>query len=119
MTHYLAGKCIFGADDMDIIIDNEDVTREETQAAWCIGKITKLVGPFTRDENDEFIAEFNIAHLLVQQLFIEIGTLEEELAKFDVPADAVQFIRHLLVVDPEKRPTVQQALDHPWLQEVQ
>ena len=115
----MAGKCIFGAGDMDIIIDNEDVSREETQAAWCIGKITKLIGPLARDEEDEFIAEFNIAHLLVQQSFIEIRTLEEGLVKLDVSDDAVQFIRHLLVIDPEKRPTAQQVLDHPWLQEVQ
>lgn len=101
---------------MDIRI--EDVSREETQAAWCISKITKLVGPFTRDEDEEFIAEFNIAHLLVQQSLIEIGTLEEELAKSEVSDDTIQFIRHLLVMDPEKRPSARQVLEHPWLRDV-
>ena len=28
----------------------------------------------------------------------------------------IEFVRHLLSVDPKTRPTAQQALQHPWLQ---
>lgn len=30
----------------------------------------------------------------------------------------VQFIQYLLTIDPERRPTAIEALQHPWLQTV-
>lgn len=52
LTHYLMGKCIFGATDLNIQIASK--SHEVTQAAWSIGKIIKLIGPFTRDEDSAF-----------------------------------------------------------------
>lgn len=91
---------------------------ETTQAAWSIGKIIQLLGPLPRNEDARFTDEFNIAEFLVRKGVIKLGSLEDELRFFDVPEDCVQFVLDLLVLDPEKRPTVTQALEHPWLQDI-
>ncbi|PGH17412.1 hypothetical protein AJ80_04782 [Polytolypa hystricis UAMH7299] len=89
---------------------------ETSQAAWSIGKIIQLLGPLKRDEDPKSTQEFDLAEAVVEMGIIKMGSLEEELAKFDTPVDCVEFIRYLLTMAHEKRPTAEQALQHPWLQ---
>ncbi|PNW87957.1 hypothetical protein CHLRE_01g008550v5 [Chlamydomonas reinhardtii] len=51
---------------------------------------------------------------LFQLLAPKRTTLQARLASPD--RGMLHFIRHLLVADPSKRPTAEQALRHPWLQ---
>lgn len=89
---------------------------EMTQAAWSLGKIIQLFGPLPRNENPEFTEEFNLAETFVKGGVIKIGPFKEEMSKFDVSEDCIQFLQHILDIDPRKRPTAVQALQHPWLQ---
>ena len=71
----MAGKCIFGAGDMDIRI--EDISHEE---------LPSLLGRSLGMRRMNLSVNL-ILLIFVQQPFIEIRTLEEELARFDVPVD--------------------------------
>lgn len=44
------------------------------------------------------------------EMYLNTGTLEEELATADVSPELANFFRYLLVVDHEKRPTAAEAL---------
>ncbi|KAF3480041.1 uncharacterized protein GIQ15_05388 [Arthroderma uncinatum] len=85
------------------------------EAAWCIGKIIRLLGPLKRDELRKHKEEFDLAETLAENGSFELGTLEEELAKIDLPPDCIAFIRYLLDTDHTTRPTAKEALRHPWL----
>lgn len=88
---------------------------EVNKSAWAIGKIIKLIGSVKRDEDPKYQLEFDLAELFVNQGLIEVGTLEEELAKVNAPKGCIDFIHHLLTIDDKTRPTAEQALQHPWL----
>jgi hypothetical protein len=47
-----------------------------------------------------------------------MGPLEEELSNRQVERGCVDFICYLLTLDPEKRPTAKQALEHSCLKNV-
>jgi serine/threonine protein kinase len=87
---------------------------ETSQAACSIAKIIQLIGPLSRKEDAKFTEEFDIAEALVEMGTITIGSLEEELAKAEAGQECLEFIRYLLTLDPEKRPTAKQALEHTW-----
>lgn len=96
-----------------------DVPLETSQAAWAIAKIIQLVGPVKQDENPKYTVEFYLAEVMVDMGTIKMGSLEQELAKVDAPADCVEFIRYLLDLDHTNRPTAEQALQHPWRQSLE
>lgn len=50
----------------------------------------------------------------LQQLLPKRTTLQARVPTPD--RGMLHFIRHLLVLDPARRPTAEQALRHPWLQ---
>lgn len=114
MAHFIARRALFGIMDQNIRIDS--VPLETSQAAWSIGKIIQLLGPLTRKEDAKFSEEFDLAEALVDMGVIKVNSLEDELAKFKTPEGSVEFIRYLLTLAPEERPTARQALEHPWLQ---
>lgn len=89
------------------------------KSAWAIGKIIKLIGLLERDEDPKYRLEFDLAELFVEQGLIKVGSLEEELAKVNAPKGCVDFIYHLLTIDDKRRPTAAQALQHPWLQNLE
>ncbi len=51
-----------------------------------------------------------------ENLLSGMGSLREELAKREIEAGAIEFINYLLVIDPRKRPSAREALQHNWLQ---
>ena len=119
----MASKTIFGPRDKII---------ENMTEAWCIAKMIRLVGPIGEPEttNTDLEDEFAVAEFLERETFvhpdtgkverfINVGTIRQELeaAEGPVDKDCIDFIESLLVVDPDKRPTAEEALEHPWLRE--
>ena len=53
----------------------------------------------------------------LDERFIKVGTIRQELEKVEGPIErgCIDFIESLLVVDPVKRPSAKEALQHPWL----
>ncbi|KMU87156.1 hypothetical protein CIHG_05097 [Coccidioides immitis H538.4] len=91
---------------------------ETSKAAWSIGNLFQLVGLFPWDKDSQYAEEFELAKSLVTGGLIGTKSLEDELSVMKVPKDCVEFICHLLTWDPDERPTAEQALRHPWLQDV-
>ena len=116
MAHFIAAKALFGYVDVRFRIEN--VPMETGQAACSIAKIIRLIGPLSRGEDVQYKEEFDLAELVAQLDALPTRSLEEELKKFDVDQECIEFIRWLLTIGPEKRPTAHQALNHPWLQGV-
>ncbi|KAF3481151.1 uncharacterized protein GIQ15_03910 [Arthroderma uncinatum] len=117
LTHFFANRIIFGNWDQDSRA--KEFPLDVNKSAWAIGKIIKLVGPLERDEDPKYKPELDLAEFFVKQDLIKVGSLEEELAKINTPIDCVDFIRYLLTIDYKTRPTAEQALQHPWLQDLE
>lgn len=101
---------------MDVNFRVSSVPIETSQAACSIAKIVRLIGPITRSEDSQFTDEFDLAENVAQMDVLPTRSLEEELKTFGAEQDCLEFIRWLLTLDPEMRPTAKQALEHPWLQ---
>lgn len=100
---------------MDVGFRVSSVPVETSQAACSIAKIIRLIGPITRSEDLQYTDEFDLAEIVAQMDALPAHSLEEELKTFEVEQDCLEFIRWLLTLDPEMRPTAKQALEHPWL----
>ncbi|KAJ8927414.1 hypothetical protein NQ314_020083 [Rhamnusium bicolor] len=75
---------------------------------WSIGVLAYVIlsgfSPFGADDK--------------QQTFLNISkcTLSFEPEHFeDVSSAAIDFIKSALIIDPRKRPTIHELLDHPWI----
>ncbi|KAK9760224.1 Calcium/calmodulin-dependent protein kinase type I [Basidiobolus ranarum] len=79
---------------------------------WAIGVITYFLlcgyTPFDQDDN------FEEMRAIMKAKF----SYTPEQYWLHVSDTAKDFIQHLLVVDPEKRLTAKQALEHPWLRDL-
>ncbi|KAF2754239.1 kinase-like protein [Pseudovirgaria hyperparasitica] len=119
LTTKLSPLPLFG--HLDKIIEGET-------EAWCIAKLICLVGPIGQPINPAYEDEFALARQLavmdhpltrVQSKLVQRGHWRTELEYIPdppVPRDLLDFIGEILVMDPEKRPTAAQALQHPYLQ---
>ncbi|KAF3491895.1 uncharacterized protein GIQ15_01412 [Arthroderma uncinatum] len=99
------------------------------QTAWCLAKIFRLVGHIETPENPDFKGEFEFAQAIEgggyldpktgeAKPYISVGTLREELQKIprEICSDAcIDFLEHVLVIDPAKRPTAEMALKHAFV----
>lgn len=121
MAHWLAGRTIFGPADKIV---------EGCVEHWCIAKLMRLVGPIPVPDasKTEIVDEFALAEYFeketfvhpetgLEQPFIRVGTIRQELEKVEGPIDpdCITFIESLLVAEPAKRPSAKEALKHPWL----
>ncbi|KAK2811045.1 hypothetical protein FQN50_002380 [Emmonsiellopsis sp. PD_5] len=116
LAHFLATKTLFGPSGLTFQISLK--SPETSKAAWSIGNLFQLVGLFPWEKDSQYAEEFELANSLVTGGLIDTKSLEDELSVMKVPKDCVEFIRHLLTWDPDERPTAEQALRHPWLQDV-
>lgn len=120
LAHWLSQSTIFGPHDKIV----QDMTE-----AWCIAKIRRLIGPIELPVDSKYEEEFALAKYLEtstfkhqedssERHFITIGTLQQELEKISAPevsSELLDFIEFLLVLDHTKRPTAEEALQHPYL----
>ena len=120
LAHWLSQSTIFGPHDKIV----QDMTE-----AWCIAKIRRLIGPIEPPVDPKYGEEFAIAKYLEtstfqhqddssERRFITVGTLRQELEKICAPKvspELLDFIEFLLVLDHIKRPTAEEALQHPYL----
>lgn len=102
---------------------------QDNQTAWCLARIFRLVGRIDPPENPDFKDDFDLAQALEgggyldpktgePKPYIIVGTLREELLKLprELYSEACNdFLEHVLVIDPEKRPTAEMALRHPFV----
>ncbi|KAK2797320.1 hypothetical protein FQN51_008586, partial [Onygenales sp. PD_10] len=102
------------------------------QTAWCLAKIFRLIGHIDPPENPDFKDEFELAKALEisgyldlktgePKEYINLGSLREELSKLPreiCSETCIDFIEHLLVLDPEKRPAAEMALEHPFVSSI-
>ncbi|KAI3328838.1 kinase-like domain-containing protein [Ustulina deusta] len=117
LAHWLRQATIFGASDKII---------EGLTEAWCIAKIHLLVGPLGEYHGSpEIEEEWDVAEQIkdmdagppIGKLF-KVQTLREELERIENPPvlpSIIDFIESLLIIDPSKRPTAEEALRHPFL----
>lgn len=121
LVHRLSPVTIFGARDKIV---------EGLTEAWCIAKIRRLAGPLDPPiNNPDYEEEFLVAEHLesttfnhpdtgLETQFLMVGTLRQELERLPGPKVSpklIDFIEYLLVVDHMKRPTAEEALQHPYL----
>lgn len=109
-----------------------DKVFEDNKTAWCLAKIARLVGHIDTPTDLGYKDDFELAIALEGSGYIHpktgeptpyiaISSLREELLK--VPREicsetCINFVQHLLVVDPEKRPSAEAALQHPFVNSV-
>ena len=98
--------------------------------AYCIAKMMLLAGPLNREAvREPYKEEFELAEQLVDmdykpgvsKLISMRGNWRKELEYFPdppIPQDLLDFIEYLLIVDPDKRSTALEALQHPYLESV-
>ncbi|EEQ29073.1 conserved hypothetical protein [Microsporum canis CBS 113480] len=123
ITHWLMSGTLFGPHDKII---------EGNHTAWCLAKIHRLVGPIDMPENPEYKEDFEMGAALEKSgyvhpktgetiPFITVGSLREELQKLPreiCSEECIDFIEHLLVIDPAGRPTAEEAMKHPFVSSI-
>lgn len=118
----MASRPFFGPSDKII---------EGMSEPWSLVKMIRLLGPIGDPDPTkvDLVDEFALAAFLeketfvnpetgIEEKFIKLGTLRHELEEVQGPIDkgCIDFIESLLVIDHTKRPSAQEALQHPWLQ---
>lgn len=109
-----------------MLFGNYDNCGKEPTASWCIAKIIRLVGPIGPPRDNAYNEEFALAKEL-ETMVRPSGVMNvitwphwraslEYLSTPPVPKDLLDFIESLLVIDPNKRPTASEALQHHYLQ---
>jgi len=105
---------------------------EQQTTAWCLAKMIRLIGPVGVPDDAQYKDEFALAQDLAEsnyedpetgQLkpYIGLGSLRHELEQLprDVCSHAcIDFLEYLLVIDPTKRPTAEEALQHPFIRTI-
>lgn len=87
-----------------------------TKNAWAIAKLHKVRNaPLTDPIIDKYADDFLVAGAFLQDGLVKDLNLREQLEQKQVPVDCIGFIEDLLTVDPEHRPSVAEALGHPYL----
>lgn len=118
LAHFMAKNALFGHSGLNVQIERKSV--ETTQAAWSVGKLIQMFGPFSKwDCKSEYEEEYKLANLLIDRGYLKMDSLEVELRNAGVPDDCMRFIQYLLTWNPDERPTAEQALKHPWLEHIE
>lgn len=122
LTQWLSRQALFSVDDT--------LVKDSTKEALCIASIQRLIrqiGPPKKGSG--FEKEFSLAKNLESKTYkdsdtkrqlpvFRVGSLRHELENLDgqrMSPELISFLHFLLVVDPTKRPTANDALSHPYL----
>ena len=105
---------------------------KDHMTAWCLGKIWKLIGPIPAPvittEADEFMLAQGLALSTFKhpetgeaRPYIPVRSLQEELESLPrelCSLECIDFIKHLLIIDHNKRPNAVEALRHPFVKDL-
>jgi serine/threonine protein kinase len=87
-----------------------------TKNAWAIAKLHKVRrAPLSDPIKEEYSSDFIVAEAFLRDDLVKDPELRELLEQKQLPSDCIDFIEHLLTVDPEERPSVTEAFTHPYL----
>ncbi|KAF2664008.1 kinase-like protein [Microthyrium microscopicum] len=114
LADWITAKAVFGYGGCNIETNfGPDVTKN----AWAIAKLHKVRGaPLCDPLKEEYSSDFIVAEAFLQDNLVKDLSLREQLGQQQIPSDCISFIEDLLTIDPEERPSVDDALAHPYLQ---
>lgn len=99
---------LFGFSDIDCNVPAE---------GWCIAKLILLFGGDLGPLADDHIVrlDFKLARLLAEGVhegkrILKVSSFDEEMQNVHMPQALQAFMKYLLVVDPDRRPSAAQAL---------
>jgi serine/threonine protein kinase len=115
LVDWITAKAVFGLRGCNVETDfDPDVAKN----AWVIAKLHKFRrAPLSDVIKKEYSSNFIVAETLLQDDLIKDPELREQLEQIEVPSECIDFIEYLLTVDPDKRPSVSEALGHQYLQD--
>jgi serine/threonine protein kinase len=114
LVDWIAARAVFGFSGCNV---ETNFGPELTKNAWAIAKLHKIRGsPLSDPFKEEYSSDFIVAEAFLQDGLIKDPGLRDLLEQKQVPAECIDFIEHLLNVDPEERPSAIKALAHPYLQ---
>jgi serine/threonine protein kinase len=88
-----------------------------TKNAWALAKLYKVRdAPLGEPIEEKYSSDFIVAGAFLQEHLVPDLVLREQLEQKQVPSECISFIEHLLVIYPEERPSVSEALAHPYMQ---
>lgn len=113
----MAAKAIFGKSGRTV---NTNLSQEVNEAGWCIAKLHRLRdSPLRVPIQEPWAMDWAVAAHFVESKSDLAGlptSLREALVQTDVSSELIDFIEYLLVVEPTKRPSIEDALAHPLLE---
>jgi serine/threonine protein kinase len=115
LVDWLTARAVFGYGGCNV---ETNFGPEITKNAWAIAKLHKVRNvPLADPEDEKYNDDFIVAEAFLQDDLVKDLELREQLERQQVPTECISFIEHLLTVDPAKRPSIAEALAHPYLQD--
>lgn len=115
LVDWIIARTVFGFSGCNV---ETNFGAEVTKNAWAIAKIHKVRNvPLSDAIKEQYNSDFLVAEAFLKENLVQDLELSEQLKQKQVNAECIAFIEHLLTVDPEKRPSVDEALAHPYLQD--
>lgn len=102
----------------EVLFPNDGVVMILARMIGLLGPIDMEMLVKGEETHKYFTEEFDLYHMneetdQIEYVIPEESSLEHHLEVSDVLF--VDFIRHLLEINPRRRPTAREALEHPWL----
>lgn len=114
LVDWITGKAVFGFSGCNVETNfGVDVTKD----AWAIAKLFKIRNvPLIDPLKEQYSSDFIVAEAFLKENLLKDLELREQLDQKQATSECIDFIEDLLTVDPEKRPSVDEALAHAYLQ---
>eukprot|EP01138_Halocafeteria_seosinensis_P016379 gb/GECG01016710.1/.p1 GENE.gb/GECG01016710.1/~~gb/GECG01016710.1/.p1 ORF type:complete len:781 (+),score=122.38 gb/GECG01016710.1/:1-2343(+) len=77
--------------------------------------IQEIIGPMTSDQMQIFMKNPRFKGLRFPDMLHRHDTLQKKYGKY-LPSEALDFMRRCLYMDPRRRITAKEAIDHPWFE---
>ena len=77
--------------------------------------IQEIIGPMTSDQMQKFMRNPRFRGLRFPDMLHRHDTLQKKYGKY-LPKEALDFMRKCLYMDPKRRITAKEAINHPWFE---